>query len=47
MKQCTEGGSGQRFWYNYFASSHTVYLERLAPLVAQVLANGNPLQQSA
>jgi hypothetical protein len=45
MRQYSEGGSGQRFWYNYFASSHAVYLERLAPLVGQALAAGNPLTQ--
>lgn len=45
MKTYTQGGSGERFWYNYFAPAHVVYFVRLDQLVRHILDGGNPLER--
>lgn len=41
----THGGSGQRFWYNYFAGRRVGLFERLQQAVGRVLDAGNPLEK--
>jgi hypothetical protein len=43
MKEYTQGGSGSRFWYNYFAGNHVGAFRRLDALVSRVLSAGDPL----
>jgi hypothetical protein len=43
----THGGSGQRFWYNYFAGRRVGLFERLRQTVQRVLDAGVPLEKSA
>jgi hypothetical protein len=44
MKGYTSGGSGERFWYNYFAGNRVGQFERLQQAVRRVLDAGNPVE---
>jgi hypothetical protein len=43
-RQYTGGGSGERFWYNYFAGNRVGQFERLQQTVRRVLDAGNPVE---
>jgi hypothetical protein len=44
MKDYTSGGSGERFWYNYFAGNRVGLFERLQQAVQRMLDAGNPVE---